>query len=61
MQAAAGSKESDLVVAVLLYALRCVAEDDQHALRSMNFGPNEVAALREIFASVSDGPTALAA
>jgi hypothetical protein len=44
----AGSKESDLVTAVLLYAMRCLAENDQHALRGMNFGPNEVAALREL-------------
>jgi len=33
---------------VLLYAIRCLAEGDQHALREMNFGPREIAALREI-------------
>lgn len=34
-----GTKESELVMAVLLYAIRCLAEGDQHALRGMNFGP----------------------
>ena len=34
------------MTAVLLYAMRCLAEGDQPALRSMNFGPEEVAALR---------------
>lgn len=48
MNSTAGTKESDLVTAVLLYAIRCLAENDQHALRGMNFGPKEVAALREI-------------
>jgi len=43
-----GTKEADLVVAVLLYAMRSLAEGDQHALRSMRFGPNEVSALREL-------------
>ena len=43
-----GTKESELVMAVLLYAIRCLAEGDQHALRGMNFGPKEVAALREL-------------
>lgn len=43
-----GTKEADLVTAVLLYAMRCVAEGDQHALRAMNFGPKEVEALREL-------------
>ena len=43
-----GTKESELVMAVLLYAIRCLAEGDQHALRGMNFGPEEVAALREL-------------
>ncbi len=41
-----GSKESDLITAVLLYAIRCLAEGDQSALRTMNFGPREVEALR---------------
>jgi hypothetical protein len=48
MSAAAGTKESDLVMAVLLYAMRCLAEGDQQALRDMNFGPKEMGALREI-------------
>ena len=48
MSTAAGTKESELVMAVLLYAIRCLAEGDQHALRGMNFGPEEVAALRDI-------------
>ena len=48
MSTAAGTKESELVMAVLLYAIRCLAEGDQHALRGMNFGPDEVAALRDI-------------
>lgn len=48
MSATAGTKESDLVIAVLLYAMRCLAENDQHALRGMNFGPKEVAILREL-------------
>ena len=43
-----GTKESELVMAVLLYAIRCLAEGDYHALRAMHFGPKEVAALREI-------------
>jgi hypothetical protein len=43
-----GTKEADLVTAVLLYAMRCVAEGDQHALRAMHFGPKEVEALREL-------------
>ncbi len=48
MTTAAGTKESELVMAVLLYAIRCLAEGDQHALRGMNFGPEEVAALRDV-------------
>lgn len=43
-----GTKESDLVTAVLMYALRCLAEGDQIALRNMNFGPREIEALREM-------------
>jgi hypothetical protein len=43
-----GTKEADLVTAVLLYAMRCVAEADQHALRGMQFGPKEIEALREL-------------
>ncbi len=48
MSAAAGSKEAELVTAVLLYAIRSLAEGDQHVLRAMNFGPKEIAALREL-------------
>ena len=48
MSTAAGTKEAELVTAVLLYAIRCLAEGDQPALRAMNFGPKEVAALREL-------------
>lgn len=48
MTATAGTKESELVTAVMLYAIRCLSENDQHALRNMNFGPEEVAALREL-------------
>ena len=42
------TKEADLVTAVLLYAMRCLAEGDQHALRAMQFGPKEIEALREL-------------
>jgi Protein of unknown function (DUF2857) len=42
------NKEADLTTAVLLYAMRCVAEGDQQALRSMNFGPKELEALKEM-------------
>ena len=43
-----GTKEADLVTAVVLYAIRCLAEGDQVALRNMKFGPKEIAALREM-------------
>lgn len=43
-----GSKESDLVTAVLVYAVRCLAEGDQPALTAMNFGPAEVEALQKL-------------
>lgn len=43
-----GTKESDLIAAVLMYAIRCLAEGDQAALRNMNFGPREIEALREM-------------
>ena len=43
-----GSKETELVMAVLLYAVRCLLEGDQAALRDMNFGPKEIDALREM-------------
>lgn len=42
------SKEAELITAVLLYAVRCLAEGDQHALQEMNFGPKELAALRDL-------------
>jgi hypothetical protein len=42
------NKEADLTTAVLLYAMRCLAEGDQQALRCMNFGPKELDALREM-------------
>lgn len=42
------NKEADLTTAVLLYAMRCLAEGDQQALRTMNFGPKELDALREM-------------
>ncbi len=43
-----GTKESDLVTAILMYAIRCLAEGDYPALRNMNFGPREIEALREM-------------
>ena len=43
-----GTKEADLVTAVLMYAMRCMAEGDQTALRNMNFGVKEIEALREM-------------
>ena len=46
------NKEADLTTAVLLYAMRCLAEGDQQALRTMNFGPRELQALKEM--SLSD-------
>ncbi len=42
------TKEADLVTAVLLYAIRCLAEGDQSALRNMKFGPSEIESLREL-------------
>lgn len=42
------SKEADLTTAVLLYAMRCLAEGDQQALRAMNFGPKELEALKDM-------------
>ena len=46
------NKEAQLTSAVLMYALRCLQEGDQAALRDMNFGPSEVQALQEL--SVGD-------
>ncbi len=43
-----GTKEADLVTAVLLYAMRCLAEGDHPALRAMRFGPKEIEVLREL-------------
>jgi len=43
-----GTKEADLVIAVLMYAMRCLAEGDQTALRNMNFGVKEIVALRDM-------------
>jgi hypothetical protein len=42
------NKEAELTSAVMLYAIRCLVEGDQAALREMNFGPREVQALREM-------------
>jgi hypothetical protein len=42
------NKESDLMTSVLLYAMRCLAEGDQQALRAMNFGPKELDALKDM-------------
>lgn len=43
-----GAKEADLVTAVLLYAVRCLAEGDQQALREIGLGPREIEALRSL-------------
>ena len=40
-----GTKEADLTTAVLMYAMRCLAEGDQAALRNMNFGVKEIETL----------------
>ncbi len=42
------TKEADLVSAVLMYAMRCLAECDWPALRNMKFGPKEIEALRDM-------------
>jgi hypothetical protein len=39
-------KEADLISAVLRYAVCCLADGDRAALRAMNFGPEEIEALR---------------
>jgi len=44
----AASKEADLITAVLLYAIRCLGEADQSALRAMGFGPREIDALQRL-------------
>ncbi|MDE0249999.1 MAG: DUF2857 domain-containing protein [Gammaproteobacteria bacterium] len=46
------TREADLVSAVLMYAIRCLAECDWVALRNMKFGPKEIDALRGM--SVAD-------
>ncbi len=43
-----GNKESELTTAIMQYAVRCLSEGDQQALRNINFGPREVEALREM-------------
>jgi len=42
------SKEAQLTSAVMVYALRCLQEGDQGALRDMNFGPAEIRALQDL-------------
>ena len=42
------SKEAELITAVLMYAVRCLAEGDLAALRAMKFGAREIEALREM-------------
>lgn len=42
------TKESDLIAAALLYAIRSDIEGDLPVLREMNFGPKELAALRAL-------------
>jgi tRNA(His) 5'-end guanylyltransferase len=42
------TKESDLVSAVLMYAIRCLAEGDHAALHNMKFGPREIEVLRDM-------------
>lgn len=44
----ATTKEADLITAVLLYAIRCLAEADQSALRDLGFGPREIDALQHL-------------
>lgn len=42
------SKETHLTIAVILYAMRCVTEGDQQALRRLNLGPKELEALMQL-------------
>ena len=42
------SKEAELTTAVVMYAVRCLVEGDQMALRTMKFGPKELEVLREL-------------
>lgn len=45
------TKEGTLVSAVLMYAMRCLAEGDMLALQHMQFGEKEVQALRDLRAT----------
>ncbi|MCY4129261.1 MAG: STY4526/YPO1902 family pathogenicity island replication protein [Gammaproteobacteria bacterium] len=42
------TKEGSLVCAVLMYAMRCLAEGDLRSLQHMQFGEKEVEALRDL-------------
>lgn len=42
------TKEGSLVSAVLMYAMRCLAEGDMRSLQHMQFGEKEVEALRDL-------------
>ncbi|MCE2437619.1 MAG: DUF2857 family protein [Pseudomonadales bacterium] len=46
------TKEADLTISVLLYAMRCLAEGDSATLGRMRFGADEIEALKRL--SVSD-------
>ena len=46
------SKESDLTISALLFAMRCIAEGDLGALARMHFGADEVEALKQL--SIAD-------
>ena len=46
------SKESDLTISALLFAMRCVAEGDLGTLARMRFGADEVEALKQL--SIAD-------
>ena len=43
-----GTKEAQLTSAIMAFALHCVQEGDQSALRAMNFGPAEIRALQDL-------------
>lgn len=43
-----GTKEAQLTSALMAFALHCVQEGDQSALRAMNFGPAEIRALKDL-------------
>ncbi len=43
-----GSKEAELVGAVLMYAVRCLGEGDLVALRNMKFGAREIEVLHDM-------------